>query len=106
MTARTLNGPTISTITAKEKEITGDPRPVKGGPTAQAQKHAGETITGSTVSAILDGEKTVTGEATPRAGGPAAYTQSLATGKDNPVTAVSASSNQSLTRCFFAHISR
>lgn len=89
MASHTLDGPTISNITNKEKEITGDPRPVKGGPTAQAQKHVGEEITGSTVSAIVDGEKKVTGEGVPRAGRPTAYVQSLASGQENPTTTVS-----------------
>ncbi|KAK7744702.1 hypothetical protein SLS62_010121 [Diatrype stigma] len=75
---RTLDGPTISNITNKEKEITGEPCPVKGGPTAQAQKHSGEPITSETVSAVADGEKKVVGGDGPRAGGPAAYVQGLA----------------------------
>ena len=33
-----LNSENISKITEKEKELTGEARPVKGGPTAQAQQ--------------------------------------------------------------------
>lgn len=80
MSFPTLDGPTISNIAKKEKEITGKPRPVKGGPTAQAQKHSGEPITGETVAAVADGEKKVTGGSGPRAGGPAAWVQGLLSG--------------------------
>lgn len=88
MATHNLDGLTISNITNKEKEITSEQRPIKGGPTAQAQKHTGEEITGSTVSAIMEGEKKATGEPTPRAGGPTAYVQSLAAGKDDSATTV------------------
>lgn len=40
----TLNSENISKITDAEKEITNQDQPVKGGPTAQAQSHAGQTI--------------------------------------------------------------
>jgi hypothetical protein len=39
--AANLNSENISKITQKEKEITGHDGPVRGGPTAQAQRHAG-----------------------------------------------------------------
>ncbi|KAH9883446.1 hypothetical protein F4778DRAFT_788590 [Xylariomycetidae sp. FL2044] len=63
MTTRNLNSNTISNITEKEKEITGNARPVKGGPTAQAQKHAGEPVSANAISDITE----------------AAYVQSIAT---------------------------
>jgi hypothetical protein len=75
-----LNSSTISNITEKEKELTGSERPVKGGPTAQAQKHAGETISSSAVSDIAQGERKITGEPTPVQGGPAATAQSHLSG--------------------------
>ena len=77
-TSTHFDASTISAVAAKESAITGSPRPVKNGPTAQAQKHTGETIDGEGVAAVLGGEKTVTGEDVPRAGGPTAFVQSLA----------------------------
>jgi hypothetical protein len=71
-----LNSSTISQITEQEKQLTGSDQPVKGGPTAQAQKHAGETISSSAVSDITKGEQKITGESSPRPGGPAATAQS------------------------------
>lgn len=71
-----LNSSTISNLTEKEKELTGSDRPVKGGPTAQAQKHAGEKVTGSAVSDITQGERKITGQDAPLQGGPAATAQS------------------------------
>ncbi|RYP63507.1 hypothetical protein DL770_009373 [Monosporascus sp. CRB-9-2] len=88
MASHTLDGPTISNITTKEKQITGEARPVKGGPTAQAQKHTGETITDATVSAIAGGENTITHEDAPRADGPTAFVESLASGQEAPATTV------------------
>lgn len=80
--ASNLNSNTISEITAKEKELTGSDLPVRGGPTAQAQKHAGQTISSSTVSDITQGERKITGEDAPVQGGPAATAQShLAEGR-------------------------
>lgn len=46
----------MSRITAAEKELTGEPTPVKGGPTAQAQKHAGEPVTPEMLHDITEGE--------------------------------------------------
>lgn len=70
----TLDGQTISEITAAEKELTGQSRPVKGGPTAQAQKHAGEPINAETLHDITEGEKKVAGDRVK--GGPTATAQS------------------------------
>ncbi|KAI1378993.1 hypothetical protein F4677DRAFT_410278 [Hypoxylon crocopeplum] len=78
---RTLNSDAISEITAKEKELTGAKRPVAGGPTAQAQKHANEPLTADVVSDVTQGEKNVTGRDTPTQGGPAALAQSMASPK-------------------------
>lgn len=39
-----FNSENISKITDAEKSITGQDQPVKGGPTAQAQSHAGQNI--------------------------------------------------------------
>ena len=70
----TFDSATISKITAAEKEITGADGPVKGGPTAQAQKHAGEKITSEALRDITEGEKKITGERTK--GGPTSAAQS------------------------------
>ncbi|RYO84247.1 hypothetical protein DL762_005754 [Monosporascus cannonballus] len=86
MVSHALDGPTISNITSKEKEITGEARPVKGGPTAQAQKHTGEAITDATVSAIAGGERAITHEDARRADGPTAFVESLASGQEAPAT--------------------
>ena len=74
--ASNINSSTISSITDKEKEITGSENPVKGGPTAQAQKHAGEEFSGAAVSDITQGEKNITGDDVPVKGGPASMAQS------------------------------
>lgn len=74
--ASTLSSNTISKITEKEKELTGSDGPVKGGPTAQAQKHVGETIGSAAVSDITKGEQKITGSPEPVQGGPAAFAQS------------------------------
>lgn len=74
--ASTFNSSIISNITEKEKELTGSDRPVKGGPTAQAQRHAGERVSGSAVSDITQGERKITGQDAPLQGGPAATAQS------------------------------
>jgi hypothetical protein len=77
MTDKTVDSDIISTITQKEKDLTGKDAPVKGGPTAQAQKHAGEPITGQVVSDVMKGEAKVTGDPGPTAGGPGATVQSI-----------------------------
>lgn len=73
-----IDSKAISEITAKEKELTGQNRPVKGGPTAQAQKHASEPITSKVISDVTQGEKNVTGNNNPVQGGPTALAQSMA----------------------------
>lgn len=52
----------------------GTDAPVKGGPTAQAQKHAGETISSQTLHDITEGEKKIAGDRVK--GGPTATAQS------------------------------
>lgn len=78
-TDKTLNSDIISTITAKEKEITGKDGPVKGGPTAQAQKHVGESLNSQNISDITQGEKKITGKDQPIQGGPTSAVQSMFT---------------------------
>lgn len=65
----------ISAITEAEKGLTGDDRPVKGGPTAQAQKHVGEDINSENLHDITEGEKKITGGERVK-GGPTAQAQS------------------------------
>ena len=77
----TLDSNTISKITEKEKELTGKGGPVKGGPTAQAQKHVGEELSSNNISDITKGEQKVTGESRTVQGGPAGMAQSMATNK-------------------------
>ncbi|KAH7402268.1 hypothetical protein DE146DRAFT_652889 [Phaeosphaeria sp. MPI-PUGE-AT-0046c] len=69
-----LDADTMSKITEKEKELTGQDGPVKGGPTARAQQHAGETITSEALHDITEGEKKVAGERVK--GGPTSVAQS------------------------------
>ncbi|KAI8966420.1 hypothetical protein F5Y11DRAFT_365237 [Daldinia sp. FL1419] len=83
--SRTLNSQSISEITAKEKELTGQDRPIAGGPAAQAQKHANEPLSSDVVSDVAQGEKKVTGRDAPVSGGPAALAQSIASSTANPV---------------------
>ncbi|ROW12587.1 hypothetical protein VMCG_00334 [Cytospora schulzeri] len=78
MSDHTLNSETISNITHKENELTGQPEPVQGGPTAQAQKHANEKLDGRVVSDIAKGEESITHNGAPVAGGPASMAQSEA----------------------------
>jgi len=70
-----LDAATMRTITQKEREITGRDGPVRGGPTAQAQKHAGEPIGSAALSDITKGEKEVTGGERIK-GGPTSAAQS------------------------------
>lgn len=79
-----LDSETISTITEKEKQLTGSENPQKGGPTAQAQAHAGEPLNSNTISSITRGEKNVIGDRVK--GGPTATAQSILTrsNKENP----------------------
>lgn len=69
----------MSKMTEVEKGITGEDQPVKGGPTAQTQKHANEPLTGQVVHDITEGEKKVTGDTNPMKGGPASIAQSILT---------------------------
>lgn len=73
-----LDAENISKITQKEKEVTRQEQPVKGGPTAQAQKHAGEGLGSKTISAITKGEKNITGGERVK-GGPTSTAQRILT---------------------------
>jgi hypothetical protein len=70
-----LDSNTMSKITEKEKEITGANGPTRGGPTAQAQKHANEPITSEALHDITEGEKKITGGERVK-GGPTSAAQS------------------------------
>ena len=70
-----LDSATISSITEAEKKITGSDEPVKGGPTAQAQRHANEPINSQNLHDITEGEKKITGGQRVK-GGPTATAQS------------------------------
>lgn len=76
--AANLNPDNISKITDAEKKITGQDDPVKGGPTAQAQKNAGQPINSQTLHDITEGEKKIAGDQ-PVKGGPTATAQSILT---------------------------
>lgn len=69
-----LDSDTISQITEKEKQITGQEDLVKGGPMARAQQHASENITSQALHDITEGEKKVTGGERIK-GGPTAAAQ-------------------------------
>lgn len=71
----TLDSATISKITDAEKKLTGEDRAVKGGPTAQAQRHAKEPITSQALHDITEGEKKITGGERVK-GGPTSVAQS------------------------------
>lgn len=75
--AANLNPNTISAITAREKLITGEDGPVADGPTAQAQKYAGQQLTQAIISDIMKGEQTLTGLNGPISGGPASLVQRM-----------------------------
>jgi hypothetical protein len=77
-----LDSDTISKITQKEKEITGSENPVRRGPTAKAQQHAGEYITSEALHDVTQGEKKITGGERIK-GGPTAAAQSEL-GKSRP----------------------
>ncbi|KAH7136034.1 hypothetical protein B0J11DRAFT_519776 [Dendryphion nanum] len=70
-----LDGETISKIAEKEKKITGQEQPARGGPTARAQQHANEPITSAALHDITEGEKKVTGGDRVK-GGPTSTVQS------------------------------
>ncbi|EXJ62179.1 hypothetical protein A1O7_02612 [Cladophialophora yegresii CBS 114405] len=71
-----LNSENISKITEAEKKITNSDEVVKGGPTAQAQSHAGEPINSQTLHDITEGEKKTTGGERIK-GGPTSTAQSI-----------------------------
>ena len=70
-----LDSSTLHSITEAEKEITGQNRPVQGGPTAKAQQHANEPITSEALHDITEGEKKITGGERVK-GGPTSQAQS------------------------------
>jgi hypothetical protein len=70
-----LDSSTISKITDAEKNLTGEDGPVQDGPTAQAQRHAGEQISSEALHDITEGEKSVTGGERVK-GGPTSVAQS------------------------------
>jgi hypothetical protein len=70
-----LDSSTLHKITEAEKDITGQQRPVKGGPTAKAQQHANEPITSEALHDITEGEKKITGGERVK-GGPTSQAQS------------------------------
>jgi hypothetical protein len=74
-TSGTLDSNTISKITEKEKNITGQDHAVKGGPTAKAQQHANEPIASEALHDITEGEKKITGGQRVK-GGPTSAAQS------------------------------
>lgn len=75
--AANLNPNTISAITEREKHITGEDGPVADGPTAHAQKYAGQPLTQAIISDIMKSEQTLTGLTGPISGGPAALLQKI-----------------------------
>ncbi|OAP56132.1 hypothetical protein AYL99_09311 [Fonsecaea erecta] len=84
-----LNSDTISPITAAEEEITGSDSVVKGGPTAQAQSHVGESINSQTLHDITEGEKRLTSGERMRSG-PTATAQSILVQERNETSPASA----------------
>ncbi|KAF2652966.1 hypothetical protein K491DRAFT_695120 [Lophiostoma macrostomum CBS 122681] len=70
-----LDSSTISKITEKEKELTGQDEVVRRGPTAKAQQHAGQPITSEALHDITEGEKKITGGERVK-GGPTSTAQS------------------------------
>ncbi|CAN8097524.1 unnamed protein product [Discula destructiva] len=75
----TVDSQTISRIAHKESQLTGQTEPVKGGPTAQAQKHVHEPLSPNVVSDITKGEQRITNQSGPVADRPAAFATSKAT---------------------------
>jgi hypothetical protein len=71
-----FNSENISKITNAEKKITGSDKPVKGGPTAQAQSHVGEPLNSQTLHDITEGEKKAAGGERVK-GGPTSIAQSI-----------------------------
>lgn len=86
----------ISQITTAEKKITGSDEPVKNGPTAKAQSHAGQELTAQIIHDITLGEKTITGSDEPFKGGPTAIAQSaLSSNNSNSNSTTTTSSGSS-----------
>lgn len=86
MASRTIDSEVVSNITHKENELTNQPDPVKGGPTAQAQKHLGESVNNpDAVADVVKGEKKITNQDAPIQGGPAAFIMSEAAQNSNQV---------------------
>ena len=92
-----LDSSTISQITEKEKEITGQVNPVKGGPTAQAQKHVGEQLNSQNIADITKGEKKITGQDQPVKDGPTSAVQSMLSQSQSQGQNASAGSSSSST---------
>lgn len=78
-----LDTQTMSKITEKEKEITGNDGPVQGGPTAKAQEHANEPITSQALHDITEGEKKITGGERVKGGPTSAAQSELAKSRPN-----------------------
>lgn len=75
--SQNLDSENISKITDSERKLSGQNEPIKGGPTAQAQKNAGQPINSDTLHDITEGEKALTGRSQPVKGGPTAAAQSI-----------------------------
>ena len=73
--AAKIDSDTLHAVTEKEKTLTDQADPVKGGPTAQAQKHVGENITSEVLHDVTEGEKKLTGGERVK-GGPTSTLQS------------------------------
>ena len=69
----------MSKMTEEEKKITGQDNPVKGGPTAQAQKHANQSLNSEVIHDITKGEEKITGNPNPTPSGPTSTAQSILT---------------------------
>jgi hypothetical protein len=69
----------MSKMTREEKKITGQDNPIKGGPTAQAQKHANQPLTSDVIHDITKGEEKITGDPNPKPSGPTSTAQSILT---------------------------
>lgn len=69
----------MSKMTEEEKKITDQDNPVKGGPTAQAQKHANQPLTSEVIHDITKGEEKITGDPNPTQSGPTSTAQSILT---------------------------
>jgi hypothetical protein len=86
MMASKADSDLISKMTEGEKKITGQVNPVKGGPTAQAQKHANQPLNSEVIRDVRKGEEKITGNPNPTEGGPTSATQSILTNVRFPPT--------------------